>query len=551
MINETQNERKKQMKATYSINDNKIRIYPSERLSTEDFELVKKAGYIWAPLQKIFVAPAWNPRREDVALTLCGTIEDEDTTLEERAELRAERFTDYSEKRLEEAETLRDRISEKISDGIVSSNRYDKAEKQKNQLEAQIQKSVNLWETSKYWLKRAEGSKKHAQYKEKPDVRARRIKTLEAENRKFKNEFTPNPLNQKPISDTNPKGETKFYVWCGKGRGGSWVNMEDIPTLEKYYSRYIKHNENRIAYEKAMLEDQGKSDLLKPKDKPKQLPLCNYKSTDGFTIESLYHKGEYEKIDQIEMLKEDFSMIRPEYKGTRTIENSHRIRIAIQKGKRVAVFLTDSKITEKPEAIEAKPETGKIYPHMCKRANTQPKPENKFDEMKNILKNGITIAVSEDLFVTPKTLVEEMIELAELEPGMTVLEPEAGTGNIVREIPKNCEITAVEVNASLCEILKKETNNVKNQDFLTCGEELGKFDRIIMNPPFSNAGDITHIKHAMKFLKPDGILVAISSGGPRQEVALKPLCRDWKKLEAGTFKESGTNVNTVLLVIEQ
>ncbi len=47
-----------------------------------------------------------------------------------------------------------------------------------------MRKAVKLWETSKYWTDRAAGAIRHAKYKELPAVRARRIKGLEADQRK-------------------------------------------------------------------------------------------------------------------------------------------------------------------------------------------------------------------------------------------------------------------------------------------------------------------------------------------------------------------------------
>ena len=44
-------------------------------------------------------------------------------------------------------------------------------------------------------------------------------------------------------------------------------------------------------------------------------------------------------------------------------------------------------------------------------------------------------------------------------------------------------------------------------------------------------------------------LVAICAGGPRQEKVLQPLSDSWERLPADSFKESGTNVSTVLLTI--
>ena len=77
------------------------------------------------------------------------------------------------------------------------------------------------------------------------------------------------------------------------------------------------------------------------------------------------------------------------------------------------------------------------------------------------------------------------------------------------------------------------------------------FNAILMNPPFAKAADIAHILHARRFLAPGGRLVAICAGGPRQAAALQHLCEHWEPLPPGTFKEQGTGVNTVLLVMRR
>ncbi len=86
-------------RATYSPDDNKLRLYAASRLDPETYKKVHDAGFRWAPKQALFVAPAWTPGREDVLLSLAGEIEDEGSTLAERQEARAERFTGYSGKR--------------------------------------------------------------------------------------------------------------------------------------------------------------------------------------------------------------------------------------------------------------------------------------------------------------------------------------------------------------------------------------------------------------------------------------------------------------------
>lgn len=52
--------------ATYSPEDNKLRLYASTRLDAETYARVKAAGFVWAPRQELFVAPRWTPAREEL-----------------------------------------------------------------------------------------------------------------------------------------------------------------------------------------------------------------------------------------------------------------------------------------------------------------------------------------------------------------------------------------------------------------------------------------------------------------------------------------------------
>jgi hypothetical protein len=166
------------MLATYSPEDNKVRIYPAYRLDSETYARVKTAGFKWAPRQELFVAPAWTPEREDLARELCGEIDDEDTSLVDRAEDRAERFEEYSDERGNEAEAARasvDAIADAIPLGqpiLVGHHSEKRARKDAERIENGMRRAVRLWETSQYWLDRAKGAFRHAKYKERPDVRA-------------------------------------------------------------------------------------------------------------------------------------------------------------------------------------------------------------------------------------------------------------------------------------------------------------------------------------------------------------------------------------------
>ncbi len=121
---------------------------------------------------------------------LAGEIGDEDTSLVERDEERAERFGDYRDKREADAERAHAAVAQ-IADAIplgqpilVGHHSEKRARKDAERIENGMRKAVKMWQTSKYWTDRAAGAIRHAKYKEFPAVRARRIKGLEADYRK-------------------------------------------------------------------------------------------------------------------------------------------------------------------------------------------------------------------------------------------------------------------------------------------------------------------------------------------------------------------------------
>ncbi|MEJ8837608.1 hypothetical protein [Ramlibacter sp. AN1133] len=161
-------------------------------------------------------------------------------------------------------------------------------------------------------------------------------------------------------------------------------------------------------------------------------------------------------------------------------------------------------------------------------------------------------------FWTPEPLVRRVIELADLEEGMTVLEPSAGRGALALAAAK---IVGKE-NVACVELLPKNAgfltaqgfHHVGMQDFLTLEPgQMPKFDRVLMNPPFSRLADVEHVMHAARFLKPDGRLVAITSTSwVHQKAARAAEFRDFfqesdgdcYEIAAGAFREAGTDVAT-------
>lgn len=166
-------------------------------------------------------------------------------------------------------------------------------------------------------------------------------------------------------------------------------------------------------------------------------------------------------------------------------------------------------------------------------------------------------------FPTPAAVIADMLDAAEIGDGeVTILEPSAGSGAILDAVHKahpNALLYSYEVHTSLREVLKLKGYQCHGHDFMEAEAE-PIFDYVLMNPPFENGQDMAHIRHAFDMLKPGGRLVAIMSPGPffRQDRKAQEF-RDWfddmagekTDIAAGAFKESGTGVATVMVVLDK
>jgi predicted RNA methylase len=188
------------------------------------------------------------------------------------------------------------------------------------------------------------------------------------------------------------------------------------------------------------------------------------------------------------------------------------------------------------------------------------------ERLEQILLTGEVVVPKDDFgfFPTPPAVVAMLMQFAGIEPGMTVLEPSAGDGRLVRAAAVfGAEVTAIEINPNMIPILAAPsgTKAVICGDFLLpeTTVTLGEFDRVLMNPPFGRQRDIDHVTHALKFLKHGGVLVAVMAAGltfrsNRKTNVFRELLDaqgTWElhELPAGSFQESGTSVNTCVVVV--
>ncbi len=100
-----------------------------------------------------------------------------------------------------------------------------------------------------------------------------------------------------------------------------------------------------------------------------------------------------------------------------------------------------------------------------------------------------------DFFPTPIEVINTMCSGLDL-IGKTVLEPSAGSGNIIDYLRgEGAKVIACEKHPDLALIAQKKADRFLKHDFLqVTGEEVSHIDFIIMNPPFFY-GD-KHIRHA-------------------------------------------------------
>lgn len=167
-------------------------------------------------------------------------------------------------------------------------------------------------------------------------------------------------------------------------------------------------------------------------------------------------------------------------------------------------------------------------------------------------------------FESTDALADDLIEKADIKPEHAVCEPSAGRARIaerIRRIVGDEKCTVVELMPENAQYLRDKGYDVTEADFLTTSaESLGTFDRIIANPPFSKNQDIDHVQHMYRLLKANGRLVSVMSPSwTFGSVAKQVRFREWlervnaqvTELPEGTFKESGTNVGAVVVVIDK
>ena len=577
--------------ATYSPDDNKLRLYAATRLSADEYARVNAAGFRWAPKQDLFVAPSWTPAREDLLLDLCGDIGDDDASLLDRASERAERFEDYQDKRLEDAARTCAAV-ETLADGIplgqpilVGHHSEARARRDAERIRNGALKAVQLWRTSEYWKRRAAGSLRYAKYKERPDVRVRRIKAIEADRRKIARELAVsdacvalwNQLDHsykdgRPCDDalrrtradhiadrdhgyyaaqhTHPSGYVGPCSYRDALKEPSITPamvrdkaLADHANRKTTGERWREHYDHRLAYERAMLAEAGGTGADQTGAQVGGACRCWASPRGGWSYIRKVNRISVTVLDNWGNGGANFARTIPFDKlaavmTPKAVEAARTSGALRETEDRTGFYL----LSDAPPARPVAPDP----------------PAADFEALAQCARGGITVISTPQLFPTPVALAQRVVRLADPQRGHCILEPSAGTGRLIDACARSIwewsgRLVAIELQVSLAAGLRAkyrpEHVDVQHRDFLEVAPD-PVFDRIVMNPPFTHAVDVQHILHARRFLKPGGTLVAICAGGPKQKAVLASVARDWIDLPAGSFASEGTRVETVIVMLD-
>lgn len=166
---------------------------------------------------------------------------------------------------------------------------------------------------------------------------------------------------------------------------------------------------------------------------------------------------------------------------------------------------------------------------------------------------GTAVARDLQFYRTPEAAADELVSRASPQDGARILEPSCGDGAILdalrRYATKNrlgLRATGIEYDSGRAEAARGKGYGVMQANFLQVQPD-PVFDFVLMNPPFYGKHYQQHIEHALKFLKPGGVLYAILPVTAVTDHGYVEPGRGWdvwKDLPPGSFSESGTNINT-------
>jgi len=166
-------------------------------------------------------------------------------------------------------------------------------------------------------------------------------------------------------------------------------------------------------------------------------------------------------------------------------------------------------------------------------------------------------AVAKDLqfYWTPGDVADRLTEYGGVRPDDVILEPSCGEGHLLRKLRELGvrKVHGIEIEPGRARKAAEIGYPVQWANFLEVPPDPNAlFDKVVMNPPFYGKHYAKHIRHALKFLREGGVLVAVVPYSAKIDHGLldefKP---DWFDLPIASFSEAGTNVATTIARIRK
>lgn len=326
---------------------------------------------------------------------------------------------------------------------------------------------------------------------------------------------------------------TSDVIYGMKGDWGEWHTLDGGALRMRLYMKGTVHLELHpdMAYRLNMLLAQQYPQAIPPKFRERQPRACK-------NVPPMQQPLPYEVIKWLADL-EPASYLTDGYPKRRMlIPNSWTAKVGSQKEPSEAVRIEGRAVLESLGA------TRKLLKEHGMWVWEFPYAAGKV--LREVIASGrVPHDYAHQYFPTPKMLAERCIELANIQPGMTCLEPQAGLGGLACLLPKQ-RTTCVELAPLRCLALSEMGfQKVVEGDFLTwSASTYERFDRIVMNPPFDQGRWRAHLEAAARMLAPGGRLVAIlPSGAAKLSDKLLPGLRcECPETHSGVFKSASVDV---------
>lgn len=169
--------------------------------------------------------------------------------------------------------------------------------------------------------------------------------------------------------------------------------------------------------------------------------------------------------------------------------------------------------------------------------------------------------VTHQFYATPENVARMAVEMADIGDNDMIVEPSAGQGGIAVLLPIERTV-CVEISQLHCAVLRARGLNVIQADFLEWNKVYAgrfgspgkfwpktKFDRCVMNPPFSGGRAVAHVTRACDMLNDNGILVAVMPASFKGKEVVPGFVHEWSEVLQNEFDD--TNVAVILLKLSK